>query len=128
MLCPAGSLLPDLNLILNLHPAGPLLLNALLQHLGAGGEHPARTDPKTWPAWLPALGTAAFGYWCAALLGVTSAAKASHSLIPCSDLMEEFWLLLLCRCAVQPGQQVCCCGTFWLGYSTPHIGLLVRFT
>lgn len=103
---------------LNLNPAGPLLLNALLQHLGAGGERPARADPKPWPAWLPALGSAAFGYWCAALLGVTSAAKASPCLMPrgggcfvpvsplvhalpktlqqlghclCSDLMEEIF-------------------------------------
>ena len=64
-------------------PAGPLLLNALLQHLGAGGMRPAHADPKAWPAWLPAVGSAAFGYWCAALLGVTSAAKASPCLIPC---------------------------------------------
>jgi hypothetical protein len=57
---------------------GPLLLSALLQHLGAtsGGEHPARPGPAPGaPAWLPALGSAAFGYWCAALLGLTSAAK-----------------------------------------------------
>jgi len=58
---------------------GPLLLSALLQHLGAasGGERPARPGPAPGaPAWLPALGSAAFGYWCAALLGLTSAAKA----------------------------------------------------
>ncbi|KAK9825002.1 hypothetical protein WJX81_008465 [Elliptochloris bilobata] len=58
--------------------AGPLLLNALLQHLSAGasgGARPARPDPG-WPAWLPAVGSPSFGYWCAALLGLTSAAKA----------------------------------------------------
>lgn len=71
-----------LDVHLNPSPAGPLLLNALLQHLGAGGgERPARADPKPWPAWLPALGSAAFGYWCAALLGVTSAAKARPCLV-----------------------------------------------
>lgn len=63
--------------------SGPLLLNALLQHLGtaAGGQRAGRPNPKPdaepdAPAWLPAPGSAAFGYWCAALLGVTSAAKA----------------------------------------------------
>lgn len=65
-------------LFISSHCAGPLLLNALLQYLSAGGgSRPAPHSPdRRWPGWLPDADSAAFGCWCAALLGLTSAAKA----------------------------------------------------